>query len=333
MQNPLTLSLRSLPVLLCLCILWTLSIHSLAFGAEAGDLVTLWMFRPDGARFAFAEEKASPLIRGFIPPSASVLSLKLINPEGKVRNLTDIMHLTSLGYIYGNVPVEAFDEQGRYTLRLRVEIGDELVERSADFFILDGELPEAKVIQVQYLWPYLYRVRNGDTVYKIATMFVTDERSIEVINHIDRDVIEVGQVLQLGRLIYDPQGYRIVIDKQGKQLHIYLDGVRLKSYPVTIGATGYNSPTVTFWIVQKQENPTLYWEGSVIPSPNALGPRWLQFFNHQYGTQFDLHGTNKPWSIGRQFSHGSIRMFNDDVVELYRIVPIGTIVEIANDLF
>lgn len=46
--------------------------------------------------------------------------------------------------------------------------------------------------------------------------------------------------------------------------------------------------------------------------------------------KFGIHGTLDPYSVGWESSHGCIRMNNDDVAELYRIIPVGTKVVIAN---
>ena len=42
------------------------------------------------------------------------------------------------------------------------------------------------------------------------------------------------------------------------------------------------------------------------------------------GTEYAIHGTNAPGSIGGFVSHGCIRMFNDDITDLYHRVSIGT---------
>jgi lipoprotein-anchoring transpeptidase ErfK/SrfK len=38
---------------------------------------------------------------------------------------------------------------------------------------------------------------------------------------------------------------------------------------------------------------------------------------------YAIHGTNDPSSIGGYVSHGCIRMHNEDILDLYRRVPIG----------
>ena len=53
---------------------------------------------------------------------------------------------------------------------------------------------------------------------------------------------------------------------------------------------------------------------------NPLGARALYLGN----TDYRIHGTNNPASIGTQVSSGCIRMRNDDVIDLYRRVSVGT---------
>ena len=44
---------------------------------------------------------------------------------------------------------------------------------------------------------------------------------------------------------------------------------------------------------------------------------------------YRIHGTDAPWSIGQSVSHGCIRMFNQDVADLYQRVSIGTAVSVT----
>lgn len=55
-------------------------------------------------------------------------------------------------------------------------------------------------------------------------------------------------------------------------------------------------------------------------------------FNVPWG-QFGIHGTLDPYSVGWASSHGCIRMNNDEVAELYKIVPIGTKVTIVDGVY
>ena len=53
---------------------------------------------------------------------------------------------------------------------------------------------------------------------------------------------------------------------------------------------------------------------------NPLGARALYLGSSEYR----IHGTNEPWSIGQKLSSGCIRMMNDDVIDLYERVRVGT---------
>lgn len=49
--------------------------------------------------------------------------------------------------------------------------------------------------------------------------------------------------------------------------------------------------------------------------------------------KFGIHGTLDPYSVGWASSHGCIRMNNDQVAELYKIIPYGTKVTIVNGVY
>jgi len=55
-------------------------------------------------------------------------------------------------------------------------------------------------------------------------------------------------------------------------------------------------------------------------SANPLGARALYLGSSLYR----IHGTNEPGTIGQNVSSGCIRMMNEDVVDLYERVPVGT---------
>lgn len=59
---------------------------------------------------------------------------------------------------------------------------------------------------------------------------------------------------------------------------------------------------------------------------NPLGARALYLYQGKRDTMFRIHGTNEPWSIGTQVSSGCIRLLNEDIVDLFERVPVGTTV-------
>ncbi len=62
---------------------------------------------------------------------------------------------------------------------------------------------------------------------------------------------------------------------------------------------------------------------------NPLGARALYLYRDGRDTYFRLHGTNEPESIGHAVSSGCIRLFNQDIMDLYNRVPVGTHVTVV----
>lgn len=111
---------------------------------------------------------------------------------------------------------------------------------------------------------------------------------------------------------------KIVIDTARYRLTFYRDDQAVKSYPVAIGAPKTPSPVGEWKVIHKGGS----WGG-------GFGSRWLGI-NVPWGI-YGIHGTNKPGSIGSPSSHGCIRMFNQHVIELYKMVQVGTPVYILGN--
>ena len=62
---------------------------------------------------------------------------------------------------------------------------------------------------------------------------------------------------------------------------------------------------------------------------NPLGARALYLYRDGRDTFFRLHGTTEPESIGQAVSSGCIRLFNQDIIDLYNRVPVGTHVTVV----
>lgn len=112
---------------------------------------------------------------------------------------------------------------------------------------------------------------------------------------------------------------KIVIDLDRQKLTILSQGAVFKEYPVAIGKSDTPSPVGEWRIVNKSTN----WGG-------GFGSRWLGL-NVPWGI-YGIHGTNKPWSIGREASHGCFRMFNRDVEEIFPWIQYGAPVEVIGTI-
>ncbi len=114
---------------------------------------------------------------------------------------------------------------------------------------------------------------------------------------------------------------------------------RARTYPVGIGSEGTESPTGQFAIRSKIKNPT--WTipqsirkerpespVSIPPGPkNPLGKYWMGFSHNGFG----IHGTNIPLGVGRRVSHGCLRLYPEDIEDLFNRADIGTPLQIINN--
>jgi len=122
---------------------------------------------------------------------------------------------------------------------------------------------------------------------------------------------------------------RIVVSIPDRKLALIEDGRVVKVYPTAVGRATSPTPSGTFTIVQRISNPAWYGPGKVVApgKNNPLGTRWLGLNRKSYG----IHGTNEPHSIGRNASHGCVRMRNRDVEDLFARVAVGDVVELHGE--
>lgn len=121
----------------------------------------------------------------------------------------------------------------------------------------------------------------------------------------------------------------IIVATGQRQLFYVVDRERAVRYPVGVGRAG------------------MAWHGTAYVAAKHIRPAWARIPgrtptypggspNNPMGAaamgldrgNYAIHGTNDPSSIGGFVSHGCIRMFNEDIMDLYRRTPIGTEVHV-----
>ena len=169
----------------------------------------------------------------------------------------------------------------------------------------------------------LYSVKPGDTLTSISKKNNAAVELIKKINGLADDKLAVGKKLKI-----PTYKLSLVVDKSQNIMMLKGDEEVLKTYVVSTGANN-SSPVGVFKVTDKLINPTWYKAGAVVPhdSPqNVLGTRWIGITKKGFG----IHGTVEPEKLGQQVTAGCIRMRNDEVEELYGIVPPGTEVTISD---
>lgn len=198
------------------------------------------------------------------------------------------------------------------------------------------------------------RPANGDDM--VGEAFIVHpnngERLTDVGERYDIGVFEMieanpqfkGRRLKSSDRIVVPSSYILPIYQEGlviniPELRLYYfpkGSNKVYTYPVGLGRSEWRTPTAKAHVVRKKEHPNWYppksikefvyeqtgkvLEDVVPPGPeNPLGPAAIYISKSGYL----IHGTNQPWTIGKLVSSGCIRLFNDDIVELYSMVQKG----------
>jgi lipoprotein-anchoring transpeptidase ErfK/SrfK len=133
----------------------------------------------------------------------------------------------------------------------------------------------------------------------------------------------------------------IVVDPTSRFLYLVQEGGKAMRYGVGVGKAGMAwagkarvgrkaqwprwTPTPAM-IARDPERNEPWKNGMEGGLRNPLGPRALYLFEGGRDTLYRIHGTNEPDTIGRSVSSGCIRMFNQDVIDLYDRVPVDSAV-------
>jgi lipoprotein-anchoring transpeptidase ErfK/SrfK len=166
-----------------------------------------------------------------------------------------------------------------------------------------------------------YTIVAGDSLAKLAKQFNTTIELIKKSNNLTSDLIRIGNRLR----IYQGQ-LAVVTSKTANTLTVTDHGKFLKRYRVGTGEYS-KTPVGTFKITFRQEKPVWHRGDKIVPfgdPENILGTHWLGLDIPGYG----IHGTWDNSSIGQQATAGCIRLTNEDVAELYTLLPVGTPVTI-----
>lgn len=202
----------------------------------------------------------------------------------------------------------------------------------ADAIQLLGEV-NMKLLKSPLMMPgkEYYVIQSGDYLQKIAKKFNTTVELIKQMNGLKTDTIRAN-----ARLLVYNSDFTIRVSKTHNYLDLLMDGKLFKRYQVGTGKFG-KTPAVQFSIVDKIVEPpwTRPADNKQIEygdPENVLGTRWMALKSEEHPelTGFGIHGTWERDSIGKQSSAGCIRMLNEDVEELFDLVPRKTTVIIAD---
>lgn len=186
-----------------------------------------------------------------------------------------------------------------------------------------------------------YLTRAEDTLLDVAVAHDIGILAISAANPgIDPWVPGADQLILLPTAHLLPEAPRtgIVINKAELGLYWFPTRGAPRRHAIGVGREGFDTPVGETRIVRKQKDPTWHPTAAtradrpelpavVPPGPdNPLGRHALYLGWPTYL----IHGTNKPYGVGRRVSRGCIRMYPAAVERLFEEVPIGTPVTVVD---
>jgi L,D-transpeptidase ErfK/SrfK len=193
-------------------------------------------------------------------------------------------------------------------------------------------------------WAQTYNVKDDESLIEIARKFDLGYHEITDANPgIDPFVPGEGMSVRIPTswILPDVKQYEgIIINLSEMRLFYFIKrgGSKLvMTFPIGIGREGFGTPLGQFSVIEKIVNPEWHVPKSirkekpelpdVVPAgpDNPLGSHALRLSEGN----ILIHGTNKPWGVGRRVSHGCIRLYPEDIPILFRSVRNGTKVTIV----
>ena len=194
-------------------------------------------------------------------------------------------------------------------------------------------------------------VKKGDTLVELARQLDIGYEEIVTSNpHLDPWLIKVDSQLIIPSQYILPQHPWEGVVINIAEMRLYYFPPRLNTergivitFPVSIGRSLSPTPEGSFNIVDKIQNPVWTVPATVLQehkdnggSIDAIIPPGPNNPLGDYAIVLDkpgylIHGTNKPYSIGRKVSHGCLRLYPKDIEQLSNRVARGTVVRIINE--
>lgn len=189
----------------------------------------------------------------------------------------------------------------------------------------------------------VYTTRAEDTLPELARRNDLGYGQLVAVNPgIDPWLPGAGKTIALPSSYILPDGPRsgIVINLAEQRLYYFPpDGQTVETYPIGIGVEADMTPLGTTQITAKEAQPSWYPPPSIraerpeLPEVIPPGPdNPLGEFALRLGwPNYLIHGTHKPYGVGRHVSHGCIRLYPEDIRQLFTEVSVGTRVRVTDE--
>ncbi len=184
------------------------------------------------------------------------------------------------------------------------------------------------------LWPAAeMKVESGDSLIGIRLRYLSAHPEARMCTGLIERANRLKGFLQPNQVLRIPtEPVRVLVDLDARWALFLIGGEVAAAWPVGIGRPGEETPAGSYTVRNKLENPPWMKEGQE-PIPygdprNPLGTRWIGWSRDGAKTSYGFHGTWAPESVGQASSDGCVRLLNEDVEELFQILPEGGPIEV-----
>lgn len=204
-----------------------------------------------------------------------------------------------------------------------------------------------KISYAPYNKPYIGQMQNMSAAYEDTLVHVGREYGVGFVEmraanpSVDPWLPGAGTniVIPTLNILPDAPHEGVVVNLAEMRLYYYrAPNTEPITFPIGIGRDGLKTPLGPTTITRKKADPTwtpterMRKEDPTLPAFVPPGPDNPMGTNSLYlgFPTIAIHGTNKPYGIGRRVSSGCIRMFPEDITQMFDMTPVGTKVTVVD---
>ncbi|MEQ1789283.1 MAG: L,D-transpeptidase family protein [Rickettsiales bacterium] len=222
-----------------------------------------------------------------------------------------------------------------HTISIALYLAIFVCSAQAATYKIDGDV----VGEIKY-----HKVKEKEDLYVISRRYGIGIVEMLSVNHgVDawRPKKDTDLTITTSHIIPDEPREGIVINLSELRLFYFPDEQHVMTFPIAIGRKNWETQQGTTKVARKRKHPTWTPPESirkvspelpdVVPAgkDNPLGDYAMSLGWQNYV----IHGTNRPYSVGKRSSHGCIRLYPEDIEQLFAAVEIGTKVTIIDEQY
>lgn len=185
--------------------------------------------------------------------------------------------------------------------------------------------------EVHYLTPHI--VQPNERLADIAKRYRVPWEYLADVNRVEPTRLRAGSSIKIS-----PGPFHAIVERSQHRITVHSHGYVVAAFAVGLGRADIDGDSVTpigqFTISDRVTNPTWYGPNGVVAGDdplNPLGEYWLGLADaNNVPTTLGIHGTLAPHTVGENASRGCVRLNASDIKTVFRLLDIGSAVEIRD---